>query len=93
MNYPPTGVKKTLTKFGYIEINNQHKFSSGINGFQISPLLQELMVYLGQSECYEKCPEILEKTIGIEAGHSQVHRVADTYGKEAQFQQQGHCPL
>ena len=82
MNYLPIGVKKTLTKFGYIEINNQHQFSSGINGFQISPLLQELLVYFGQLECYEKCPEILEKTIGIEVGHSQVHRVADTYGKE-----------
>jgi hypothetical protein len=44
--------------------------------------LQELLVYVGQLECYEKCPEILEKTIGIEVGHSQVHRVADTYGKE-----------
>lgn len=71
-----------LTKFGYIEINKQHAFSSGINGFQISPLLQELMVYLGQSECYEKCSEIVEKAISIEVGHSQVHRVADTYGKE-----------
>ncbi len=39
-------------------------------------------MYFGQLECYEKCPEILEKTIGIEVGHSQVHRVADTYGKE-----------
>ena len=53
-----------------------------MNGFQISPLLQELMVYFGQLECYEKCPEILEKTIGLQVGHSQVHRVADTYGKE-----------
>ena len=44
--------------------------------------MQELEVYLGQLECYEKCPEILQKTIGIEVGHSQVHRVADTYGKE-----------
>lgn len=42
------------------------------------------MVYLGQLECYEKCPEILMKTIGIELGHSQVHRVADTYGKALQ---------
>lgn len=40
------------------------------------------MVYFGQLECYESCPEILEKTIGIEVGHSQIHRVADTYGKE-----------
>lgn len=46
--------------------------------------MQELLVYFGQLECYEKCPEILEKTIGIEVGHSQVHRVADTYGKELQ---------
>lgn len=40
------------------------------------------MVYFGQLECYEKCPEILKKAIGIEVGHSQVHRVADIYGKE-----------
>ena len=51
-----------------------------MNGFQISPLLQELMVYVGQSECYEKCVEMIEKMIGIEVGHSQIHRVADTYG-------------
>jgi hypothetical protein len=53
-----------------------------MNGFQISPLLQELMVYFGQLECYEKCPEIIEKSVGVVVGHSQVHRVADTYGKE-----------
>lgn len=39
-------------------------------------------MYFGQSECYEKCPEVLEKTIGIKIGHTQVHRVADTYGEE-----------
>ena len=44
--------------------------------------MQELIVYLAQLECYEKCPEILKKTIGIEIGHSQIQRVADTYGKE-----------
>lgn len=44
--------------------------------------MQELIVYFGQLECYEKCPEILKKTIGIEIGHSQIQRVADTYGKE-----------
>jgi hypothetical protein len=52
-----------------------------MNGFQISPLLQETMAYVGQMECYEKCPEIIEKTIGIKVGHSQIHRVADAYGK------------
>lgn len=76
------GVKKTLTKFGKIEISKLHSFSNGINGFQISPLLQELIVFLGQSECYEKCPELLNKTNGIEIGHSQINRVTDTYGAE-----------
>ena len=45
-------------------------------------MLQELMIYFGQLECYEKCPEILKKTIGVQVGHAQVHRVADSYGKE-----------
>lgn len=40
------------------------------------------MVYFGQLECYEKGPEILKKAIGVEVGHSQIHRVADTYGQE-----------
>jgi hypothetical protein len=53
-----------------------------MNGFQISPLLQELMLFYGQSECYEKCPEMIKKSIGIEVGHSQIHRVVNTYGKE-----------
>lgn len=53
-----------------------------MNGFQISPLLQELIVYYGQLECYDKCPEILKKSNGIEIGHSQVHRVVNVYGKE-----------
>jgi hypothetical protein len=33
-------------------------------------------------ECYEKCPEMLRKSNGVEIGHSQVHRVVDLYGKE-----------
>ncbi|MGH2644834.1 MAG: UPF0236 family transposase-like protein [Chitinophagaceae bacterium] len=44
-------------------------------------MLQELAAYYGQLECYEKCPEILKKTIGVEIGHSQIQRVTDTYGK------------
>ncbi len=74
--------KKTLTKFGYVEISKNHLFCNGLNGFQISPLLQELIIYFGQSECYDKCPETLKKTINVEIGHSQIHRVTDTYGAE-----------
>jgi len=40
------------------------------------------MVYFGQLKCYEKCSEIIENSVGVVVGHSQVLRVADTYGKE-----------
>lgn len=40
------------------------------------------MVYFGQTECYDKCSEILKKTLDIDIGHSQVNRITDTYGAE-----------
>jgi hypothetical protein len=40
--------KKALTKFGEISINKTHRYMQGmINGFSISPLMQELMTYAG----------------------------------------------
>lgn len=54
-----------------------------MNGFQISPELQELMVYAGQSDCYERCNESLRQFLDIEVSAAQVYRVTDTYGKEA----------
>jgi hypothetical protein len=45
------------------------------NGFGISPYMQELMVYAGHLECYEKCNEILERFLCIEVNPSQVYRV------------------
>lgn len=44
-------------------------------------MLQELLIYCGQLECYDKCPELVEKTTGVKIGHTQVHRVCDFYGK------------
>ena len=73
--------KKTLTRYGQIAIANQHPFSEGKNGFQISPLLQETMVYVGQMECYENGSEVLKKLSGVEVGATQIFRVTDYYGK------------
>lgn len=67
---------------GYVTINNNHSFSKGKNGFQISPRMQELMVFAGQMDCYESCNEVIDKFLEIEVSSSQVHRVTDTYGKE-----------
>jgi hypothetical protein len=76
------GVKKNLTSLGEISIANEHPFSKGNNGFQISPRLQELMTYAGQLNCYEKCNEILKEFIAVDVSPAQVYRVTDTYGEQ-----------
>lgn len=77
-----TSVKKNLTTLGHITINNAHPFSAGKNGFQVSPKLQELMVYSAQTDSYENCNEVLKKYINIEVSATQVWRVANVYGEE-----------
>lgn len=52
------------------------------NGFGISPLMQELMVYAGHLECYEKCNEVLERFLSVEVSSSQVYRVTDSLSEE-----------
>jgi len=76
------GVKKNLTSFGQISVANSHPFSKGNNGFQISPRMQELMVYAGHLNCYEKCNEIIKEFTAVEVSAAQVYRVTDTYGEQ-----------
>lgn len=72
--------KKTLSRFGKIEIANAHGFSEPLKGYQISPYMQELMTYAGQLECYGGCNEVLSKFLCVEVSVMQVHRVTNTYG-------------
>ena len=53
-----------------------------MNEFQISPRMQELMVYAGQLDSYENCNEVIKKFTNIEVSITQVYRVTDLYGKE-----------
>jgi hypothetical protein len=62
-------------------MNNDHRFSNSKNGFQISALMQELMVYAGHLDCYEKCNEVIGKSLSVEVSAAQVYRVTDYYGK------------
>lgn len=74
-------------------INNIHPFSKGKNGFQISPKLQELMIYSAQLDSYENCNEVLKKFIDIEVSASQVWRVANVYGEEVEKTSSGEVIL
>src|SRR3954465_4005920 len=78
-----SGKKKMLTTtLGRITISNAHDFSRGNHGFQISALLQELMVYAGQLQCYAHCHEVIEKFLCVQVSATQVYRLTDLYGKE-----------
>ncbi len=44
--------------------------------------MQELIVYAGQLDCYERSNEVIKQFLNVEIGHTQAHRVTDTYGEE-----------
>jgi hypothetical protein len=46
--------------------------------------LQELFVYVGQLDCYQKSNEIIKKFTDIDVSTSQVYLVTDFYGKAAE---------
>ncbi|MBF6607082.1 MAG: UPF0236 family protein [Chloroflexi bacterium] len=70
------------TSFGDLAIAYTNPLSKKVNGFHISPRLQELMILYGERDCYAEAPEMLGQTLGISVSTSQVYRVTDTYGSE-----------
>ena len=46
-------------------------------GFGISPYMQELMVYAGHLDCYERGNEILQRFLSVEVSSTQVYRVTN----------------
>ena len=52
--------------FGEVTISKKHAFSEAVNGFQISPRMQQLMTYCGQLDSYEKSNEVLKEMLQIE---------------------------
>lgn len=72
------------TTLGRITISNSVDFSKGNNGFQISALLQELMVYAGTLDCYERCNEIIGKFLSVDVSATQVYRLTDLYGDQVE---------
>jgi hypothetical protein len=66
--------------FGKITVAKSHPFSEGVNGFQISPRLQQLITYCGQLDTYEKSSEVIVELLGLAISDSQIYRVTDYYG-------------
>ncbi len=75
------GVKKNLSRYGTIEIANIHPFSKLVNGFKISPYMQEKMVLIGQNDCYDIGSEQLSSLLLVSINPMQLFRVTNRYGK------------
>ena len=73
--------KKTLTVFGELTIAKCHPFSEAVNGFQISPRMQQLMACCGELDSYEKSNEVVKEMLQLEVSDTQIYRVTDFYGK------------
>lgn len=63
-----------------MSISNEHPFSRPVQGFKISPYMQERITLVGQMEAYSQASQSLENLLRVSASTSQVYRVADTYG-------------
>lgn len=53
----------------------------GLNGFQISPYLQELQAYAGQADNYTASVGVLEKYLRIDVSRSQTERITKHYAQ------------
>lgn len=77
--------KKVATRFGTIEVPNNHILNKSGGSFQMSSYLQELVCYIGQSNVFEEGSKILLKTNGIEVNAKQIERVCHYYGEELEL--------
>lgn len=52
-----------------------------MNGFKISPYLQEQATFISQMEVYGQASQSMEKLLRTKVSTSQVYRITDTYGE------------
>lgn len=79
------------SRMGLISISKTHPWSDGLNGFQVSPYLQELQVYGGQSDNYTASVDQLEKLLRIKVSRSQMERLTKYYSDELSDEQTDLC--
>lgn len=68
------------TRYGQIQIANSESFSQHLNGFGISPYLQEKLVFLGQLDGYDQAAQVAQTLLGIRIAPSQIYRLTNHYG-------------
>lgn len=69
-----------MTRYGKIQVSNNEPFSQHLNGFGVSPYLQEKLVFLGQSEVFQQASEVAQQLLGLSVAASQIYRLTNHYG-------------
>ena len=64
-----------------MSISNAHPFSQPVQGFKVSPYMQERVVLVGQMAVYSQASHSLETLLRVSTSAAQVYRITDTYGK------------
>lgn len=63
-------------------MSTAHRFSYRPQGFQMSPYLQELVVFTGQNCVFEDGSEQLKLLAGVEVTAKQIERLTHSYGEQ-----------
>ena len=72
--------KKVYTRYGRIGMSKAHRYIEVLDDYGISPRYRELLIFLGQKECYARGSLELELVLGLKASDSQIHRLTNDYG-------------
>ncbi len=78
-----------------MEVSKVHLYCRTPYGFQMSPYLQELVVFCGQNHVFEDASEQLERLAGVEVTAKQVERLTHAYGELIEINLQNQdtpCP-
>jgi len=72
-----------MSKYGKLKLTvpKNHTFAQTPYGFQMSPYLQELVVFTGQNHVFEDASEQLDKLLNLEVPAKQIERVCHGYGQ------------
>jgi uncharacterized protein YaeQ len=77
-----------------MQVNKAHRYCHTPHGFQMSPYLQEIVVFSGQNHVFEDASEQLAKLLGVEVTAKQVERLTHAYGELIETAQQDQaCAL
>ncbi len=86
--------KKLLSKYGKVEVANNHLFMEEVQGSPITPCLKKkTMVYLAQSELYTEAPHVFELLTGQKQSQSSFWRLAQDCGQELEALLEQEEPL